>query len=139
MTHKVCPLWDPGNYAKKVLQEISLLVMHGASKPGWLPNVPNLDVVSLHLNCDLEGMREKEVRGSKPWTAVCTPVRTSQLKRDARLLSFLDSLLLSRWRSSMAHGSLMNLNILLDLKRPLGGLKIYKWKLEFSKSSIKCQ
>lgn len=35
-------------------------------------------------------------------------------------LPCLDSLLLSRWRSGAAHGSFMNLNILLGLKRPPG-------------------
>lgn len=36
----------------KLLQEILAFVMHEASKPGWLPNLPNVDTVSLHLSCD---------------------------------------------------------------------------------------
>lgn len=79
MTHKVCPLRDIGSYAKKVLQEILLLVMHGNSKPGWLPNVPYVDIVSLYLHCDLEGMSEREVR--QQTSGVCTPMRTMPVKR----------------------------------------------------------
>lgn len=70
-----------GSYVKKVLQEILLLVIHGNSKQGWLPNVPYVDTVSLYLNCGLEGMNERKVR--QQTSGVCTPVRTMPVKRVA--------------------------------------------------------
>lgn len=52
--------------------------MHGNSKPGWLPNVPYVDIVFLYLNCDLEGMNEREMK--QQTSGVCAPMRTMPVK-----------------------------------------------------------
>lgn len=35
-------------------------MLYEASNPQWLPSLHNVDVVSLYLNCDLEGAGEGE-------------------------------------------------------------------------------
>lgn len=61
---------------KELLQEMFVSVGHQRSKPGWHPQLPSVDLVTLQLRCHLGA------KDSCSWTAVWTMVRRGAADAD---------------------------------------------------------